>query len=94
MGYPTKVQLIQRKASQQWYVNFPSALAQAMQFSRGETVEWLVEDRAQLVLNRLHPPPSPLKKTPLPGSSTSSKPSPAKPSPGGANAASKKRSKP
>ena len=30
MGYPTKVQLIRRKASQQWYVNFPSALAQAM----------------------------------------------------------------
>ena len=52
MGYPTKVQLIRRKTSQQWYVNFPSALAQAMQFSRGETVEWLVEDRSQLVLNR------------------------------------------
>ena len=48
MGYPTKVQH-RRKASQQWYVNFPSALAQAMQFSRGETVEWLVEDRSQLV---------------------------------------------
>ena len=62
MGYPTKVQLIRRKASQQWYVNFRSALAQAMQFSRGETVEWLVEDRCQLVLNRPHPPPSTLKK--------------------------------
>jgi len=36
MGFPTKVQLIQRKDSQQWYINFPSAVAQAMEFSRGE----------------------------------------------------------
>ena len=41
MGLPTKVQLIKRKASEQWYINFPSALAQAMDFSRGETVEWI-----------------------------------------------------
>ena len=94
MGYPTKVQLIKRKASQQWYVNFPSALAQALEFSRGETVEWVVEDRAQLVLSRLHPPPSPLKKTPPRGSSTSSKPSVAKRSGVAASAGSKKRSKP
>jgi hypothetical protein len=32
MGFPTKVQLIKRKASQQWYITFPSALAQAMDF--------------------------------------------------------------
>ena len=75
MGYPTKVQLIRRKASQQWYVNFPSALAQAMQFSRGETVEWLVEDRCQLVLNRPHPPPSALKKR-LPSAAPRHLPSP------------------
>ena len=52
MGFPTKVQLIQRKASQQWYINFPSAVAQAMEFERGETVEWIIEDRANLVLHR------------------------------------------
>jgi len=45
MGSPTKVQLIKRQASEQWYINFPSALAQAMEFSRGETVEWFVEER-------------------------------------------------
>ena len=71
MGYPTKVQLIQRKASEQWYINFPSALAQAMEFSRGETVEWSVEDKSLLALRRLHPPASTLKKTP-PASSPSS----------------------
>ncbi len=31
MGFPTKVQLIQRKDSQQWYINFPSAVAQDME---------------------------------------------------------------
>ncbi len=72
MGYPTKLQLIKRKKSQQWYVNFPSALAQAMDFDPGEVVEWAVEDRTQLVLNRPQAPPSPLKKTPPRGSSTGS----------------------
>jgi hypothetical protein len=52
MGYPTKVQLIRRKASEQWYINFPAALAQAMEFERGEVVEWVVEDRANLLLHR------------------------------------------
>ena len=56
MGYPTKVQLIKRKESEQWYINFPSAVAQAMEFERGEVVEWIIEDRAQLVLRRQRSP--------------------------------------
>ena len=52
MGFPTKVQLIQRKDSQQWYINFPSAVAQAMEFTRGEVVEWIVEDKNRLLLRR------------------------------------------
>ena len=74
MGFPTKVQLIKRQASEQWYINFPSALAQSMEFTRGETVEWIVEDKALLALKRLQPPPSALKKTPrgsTPNSSSS-----------------------
>lgn len=63
MGFPTKVQLIKRKASEQWYINFPSSVAQAMEFSRGETVEWLVEDKSLLALRRLEAPPTVLKKT-------------------------------
>lgn len=62
MGFPTKVQLIQRKKSEQWYINFPSAVAQAMEFERGEIVEWLIEDKSQLLLRRLDPPPSAIKK--------------------------------
>ena len=88
MGFPTKVQLIKRKASEQWYINFPSAVAQALDFSRGETVEWSIEDKSLLALRRLHPPASVLKKT-LPASSplssnsgeTASRPSPSSASP-------------
>ena len=63
MGFPTKVQLIQRKDSQQWYINFPSAVAQAMEFSRGEVVEWIVQDKNRLLLRRCKAAASALKKT-------------------------------
>ena len=52
MGFPTKIQLIKRAKSEQWYINFPSAVAQAMEFERGEIVEWLIEDKHKLVLKR------------------------------------------
>lgn len=87
MGFPTKVQLIKRKASEQWYINFPSALAQAMEFARGETVEWFVEDKGLLALRRHNPPASVLKKTP-PTSSPPSSNSGASASPTSPNAAS------
>lgn len=51
MGFKTKVQLIQRKESQQWYINFPSACAQMMNFKKGEVVEWVIEN-GDLVLKR------------------------------------------
>lgn len=62
MGFTTKVQLIKRRESEQWYINFPSTVAQAMEFRKGEMVEWIVEDKSQLVLKRLCPPVSALKK--------------------------------
>jgi len=87
MGFPTKVQLIKRQASEQWYINFPSALAQAMEFSRGETVEWFVEDKGLLALRRASTPPPVLKKT-LPASSPSSNNSGANASPASTSGAS------
>ena len=60
MGFPTKVQLIQRKTSEQYYINFPSAVAQAMEFSKGETVEWIVADKAHLILARHDVPANPI----------------------------------
>jgi len=61
MGYPTKVQLIQRKESQQWYINFPSAIAQGMDFSKGEDVQWTIADKGHLILARAVVPPNPIE---------------------------------
>ena len=62
----TKIQLIKRKSSEQWYINFPSAIAQAMEFDKGEVVEWIVADKANLILSRSDVPDNPVavKKTP------------------------------
>jgi hypothetical protein len=64
MGYPTKVQLIERKESQQWYINFPAPIAQAMDFSKGEIVEWTIHDKGHLIVSRREIPqdPVPVKK--------------------------------
>lgn len=55
MGYPTRIQQIRRKKSSQWYVNIPAALANAMEFQKGEVVEWVVRENLGLVLVRQKP---------------------------------------
>lgn len=52
MGYPTRVQQIKRESSSQWYVNIPAALANAMEFEKGEIVEWVIKDNLGLLLAR------------------------------------------
>jgi hypothetical protein len=52
MGYKTKVQLIKRATSEQWYISLPAQLAAAMEFKQSEVVEWVVEDKTTLVLKR------------------------------------------
>jgi antitoxin component of MazEF toxin-antitoxin module len=52
MGYPTTIQLISRKTGNQWYVNFPNALAKAMNFKKGEIVEWEVETISHMKMIR------------------------------------------
>lgn len=69
MGYPTKVQLISRKkGADQYYINFPTAVAEAMEFEKGETIEWIIENKANIIAHRPVVPPSPVtigeKKTP------------------------------
>ncbi|MCX6875541.1 MAG: hypothetical protein NTW21_17305 [Verrucomicrobia bacterium] len=43
------------------YINFPSALAQAMEFSKGETVDWIVADKGTLILSRKDVPSNPIE---------------------------------
>ena len=65
MGFPTKIQLIKRAKSEQWYINFPAAVAQAMEFEKGEILEWIIEDKNKMILKRRAPnQPSDEKKKP------------------------------
>lgn len=52
MGYKTKIQMISRGRSRQCYVNMPSAIAQAMDFKKGECFEWSIVDGNTLRLKR------------------------------------------
>jgi len=58
MGYPSKVQRIQRRDSEQWYINFPAPIARAMEFDKGEVVEWIIQDRLTLTLHRTQKRPA------------------------------------
>jgi bifunctional DNA-binding transcriptional regulator/antitoxin component of YhaV-PrlF toxin-antitoxin module len=58
MGYPVKLQKVERPTNRSYYVNFPAALAEAMQLEKGEEFEWILEDRNTLILQRLKQLPS------------------------------------
>jgi antitoxin component of MazEF toxin-antitoxin module len=62
MGYSTKIQLIKRANSEQYYVNFPASVAQAIEIAPGEVVEWLIDDHQKLVLQRSDEAVAKLKK--------------------------------
>jgi hypothetical protein len=54
MGYQTKVQAIERgKGQRSFYLICPAALAQALEMEKGETIEWVVEDRWTLRIKRV-----------------------------------------
>jgi len=61
MGYQTKLQKITRKkGADQYYINLPTAVAEAMEFEKGEIIEWIIEDKANIVAHRPVVPPSPI----------------------------------
>ena len=54
MGYPVKLQKVERPTNRSYYVNLPAAVAEAIATDKGETFEWSVEDKNTLVLSRTH----------------------------------------
>jgi len=52
MGYPAKIQQITRKDFNQYYINFPRSIAMAMNFSKGDIIEWEIVDKDTLILKR------------------------------------------
>jgi antitoxin component of MazEF toxin-antitoxin module len=53
MGYPTKVQKVERPTNRSCYVNLPVALAEAIGVQKGEEMEWFLEDKNTLLLTRV-----------------------------------------
>ena len=54
MGYLSKVQVIQRSnKNRQYYLICPAPLAQALEIEKGETIEWVVEDKQRLTIKRI-----------------------------------------
>lgn len=52
MGYPVKLQKVERPTNRSYYVNLPAAVAEAIAVDKGEIFEWSVEDKNTLVLSR------------------------------------------
>lgn len=66
MGYKVKIQHVQRTGTSSYYVNFPVALAEAINAAKAEEWEWLLEDKNTLVLRRSNPSPLRKLKSPAP----------------------------
>jgi hypothetical protein len=55
MGYLTKVQVVERANGQrQFYLICPAPLAQALEIEKGESIEWVVENKWTLRITRGH----------------------------------------
>jgi antitoxin component of MazEF toxin-antitoxin module len=52
MGYPVKIQKVERPTNKSYYVNFPVALAEALGVTKGEDFEWTLEDKNTVILSR------------------------------------------
>ena len=55
MGYKVKIQRVDRKTTKSFYINFPAAIAEAMEMQKGEEYEWNIEDKNTLVFTRVDP---------------------------------------
>jgi len=53
MGYKVKIQRVDRGKTKSFYINFPAAIAEAGQISKGEEMEWVIYDKDTYILRRV-----------------------------------------
>jgi hypothetical protein len=58
MAYLSKLQVIQRAASRQFYLICPAPLAAALELQKGEELAWVVKDRNTFEIRRVQAGPS------------------------------------
>ncbi len=57
MGYISTMQVIQRSNNtRQYYLICPAPLAEALEIQKGESIEWVVENKRTLTLKRAPKP--------------------------------------
>jgi len=58
MGYKSKLQVIRRGGqNRQYYLICPAPLAAALELEKGESLEWVIQDRYTFEIRRLKPTP-------------------------------------
>ena len=58
MGYKSKLQVIRRGGqNRQYYMICPAPLAAALELEKGESLEWVIQDRYTFEIRRLKPTP-------------------------------------
>jgi hypothetical protein len=55
MGYPVKIQKVDRPTNRSFYVNLPVVMAEALAIEKGEDFQWVIEDKNTLILARRNP---------------------------------------
>ena len=53
MGYKIKIQRVERGNTKSFYVNFPAAIADAGNITKGEEMGWCIHDRDTYILRRI-----------------------------------------
>lgn len=53
MGYRVKIQKVERPSNRSFYLNFPMALAEALDVEKGEVFEWSIQDKYTLIVKRV-----------------------------------------
>jgi hypothetical protein len=63
MGYKVRIQKVERPTNRSFYVNLPTAVAEAAGVEKAEEFEWTIEDKNTFVLSRCKKlPPRKTKK--------------------------------
>ncbi len=52
MGYKVKLQKISRPTNKSFFISIPVVLVETMEMKKGEELEWLMEDKNHLLLQR------------------------------------------
>jgi len=52
MGYKVKLQKISRPTNKSFFISIPVVLAETMELEKGDELEWILEDKNHLVLQR------------------------------------------